>query len=99
MTKARRRDGRDRRRTAAPTDPAALARWLPVELTSFRAWHYHDRGQPTGLQDYVTALQTHLGTEDRELVSAVMAACGLTAGDWYRHMLAAKQSRWPWRKP
>ncbi|MCP2626510.1 hypothetical protein NLB33_27070 [Mycolicibacterium smegmatis] len=98
MSKARRRDGRDRRRTAAPTDPATLARWLPIELTSFNAWFYQDHGAPTGLQDYVAALQKHLGTDDIDLVNAVMAARGLTAGDWFKHMLAAKQPRWPWRK-
>jgi hypothetical protein len=67
-------------------DPAALAALLPQELRSFDGWHY-----PNGLSDYMAALSAFL--VDGQRLTPVMNAAGLSAADWFRHMLTpASQS-------
>src|ERR1700722_13413165 len=58
-----------------------LASTLPDELRSFENWYY-----PNGLQDYMRALIRQVGGDQR--VTSVMNAGGLSAADWFRHMLA-----------
>jgi hypothetical protein len=64
--------------------PEALAARLPDELKSFDAWYYSSGDGAHGLEDYLAAVAAHI--EHHEPVP-VMAAAGLSAADWYRHML------------
>lgn len=67
------------RRLTAST-PEALAGRLPNELKTFDAWY-----RPGGLIDYMTALAARV--EPHEPIP-VMSAAGLSAADWFRHMLS-----------
>ncbi|MCU1697861.1 MAG: hypothetical protein JWR34_3924 [Mycobacterium sp.] len=62
----------------------ALAARLPDELRSFDAWYYND-GPGCGLKDYLSVLNTRLA--GAAYPSDVMNAAGLSAADWFRHML------------
>jgi hypothetical protein len=76
--------GRPKRRNRCRTnDPEALASRLPDELRSFDGWFY-----PNGLRDYMSALSRFL--VDGQRLTPVMNAAGLSAADWYRHMLIKK---------
>ena len=54
---------------------------LPEELRSFEGWYY-----PGGLSGYMRALSQFVG--DGQRVTPVMNAAGLSAADWFRHMLS-----------
>ena len=69
-----------RNRRLSPNDPAALAARLPDELRSFDGWLY-----PNGLHDYMAALSVFIS--GAQPLSPVMNAAGLSAADWFRHML------------
>jgi hypothetical protein len=71
-----------RRHNSRPNlnDPAALAARLPHELRSFDAWYY-----PDGLREYMAALSAFLVEPQR--LTPVMNAAGLSADEWFRHML------------
>lgn len=62
---------------------SGLGTTLPDELRSFESWYY--RG---GLSDYMRAVSRLVGDDQR--VTPVMNAAGLSAADWFRHMLRAK---------
>jgi hypothetical protein len=70
-----------RRRTTRPTGPQAVAARLPDELCSFDGWYY-----PNGLSDYMRELSRFL--VDGQRLAPVMNAAGLSAADWFRHMLS-----------
>ncbi|SOJ53586.1 hypothetical protein MSIMFB_01086 [Mycobacterium simulans] len=53
---------------------------LPRELRSFDRWYY-----PDGLHDYMATLSAFL--VDPQRLTSVMNAAGLSAADWFRHML------------
>ena len=75
MPKTRRRD-----RKPDAGSPDALAARLPNELRSFHAWQYRD-----GLRDYLKALADAVPEHPTH---PVMSAAGLSAADWFRHMLS-----------
>jgi hypothetical protein len=52
---------------------------LPDELRSFESWYY-----PGGLSNYMRALSRFV---EGNRVTPVMNAAGLSAADWFRHML------------
>jgi hypothetical protein len=60
--------------------PEAVAARLPHELQSFDGWYY-----PNGLRDYSAALSRFL--VDGQPLTPVMSAAGLSAADWFRHVL------------
>src|SRR5262249_16976893 len=53
---------------------------LPPELRSFDTWLY-----PNGLHEYMAALSRFLGGSER--LTPVMSAAGLSAAQWFHHML------------
>ena len=61
---------------------SGLSTALPDELRSFDPWLY-----PNGLNDYMAALSAFLVGGQR--LTPVMNAAGLSAADWFRHMLTA----------
>jgi hypothetical protein len=61
-------------------DPVALAARLPDELRSFDRWYY-----PNDLTDYMASLSAFLF--DGQRLTPMMNAAGLSAADWFRHML------------
>ena len=71
-----------RRRNRLPkgNTPEALAARLPNELRTFDTWQYRD-----GLRDYLKALADSV---PEHLTHPVMSAAGLSAADWFRHMLS-----------
>jgi hypothetical protein len=71
---------RRRNNTRAARSPEALAASLPDELRSFDRWLY-----PNGMYDYMAALSAFL--VDGQRLTPVMNAAGLSAADWFRHML------------
>ena len=71
---------RRRNSRQAARSPEALAASLPDELRSFDRWHY-----PNGLSEYMRELSRFVG--DGLPVTPVMNAAGLSAADWFRHML------------
>ncbi len=77
MPKTRRRN-----RRPSGNDPDAWAARLPSQLRSFDAWHYRD-----GLRAYLSALDAFTAETPVSAV-AVMNAAGLSAADWFRHMLS-----------
>jgi hypothetical protein len=63
-----------------------LAARLPDELRSFDAWHYNSGdGTAHGLKDYLFALSVHVAPHE---AMPVMNCAGLSAANWYRHMLS-----------
>ena len=70
-----------RRRRPRVTGPEAVVASLPDELRSFDSWQY-----PNGLSEYMRELSRFIGEDQR--VTPVMNAAGLSAADWFRHMLA-----------
>lgn len=71
-----------RRRNRLPKGgtPEALAARLPNELKTLDAWRYRD-----GLRDYLNALADAVPDQ---MTHPVMNAAGLSAADWFRHMLS-----------
>ena len=80
MPPTRRRNRRPKHNT-----PEALAARLPNELRSFDAWHY-----PDGLRDCYKAVADSVPDN---LTHPVMNAAGLSAADWFRHMLSQPPTR------
>ncbi len=78
---------RNRRRSQRDT-PEALAAGLPAELRSFDRWLYNS-GDRVGLRDYFVALGRHLANTTSGPVDGmeVINAAGLSAADWFRHMM------------
>ena len=68
-----------RRKRCCANDLEPLASRLPDELRSFDIWLY-----PNGLRDYYKAL---VDSVPDHLTTPVMNAVGLSAADWFRHVL------------
>jgi hypothetical protein len=74
-----------RRGSRRTNDPETLAAGLPSELRSFDAWHYDTGdGKAHGFRDYLLALAVQVAPHE---AFPVMEAAGLSAADWFRHML------------
>jgi hypothetical protein len=68
-----------------PNSVEALVASLPDELRSFDSWYY-----PEGLREYMRALSNHVGADHQ--VAPVMNHAGLSAAEWFRHMLLNKSN-------